>query len=201
MLRLAQVCLIAEIFLAPLMLGGARPWAMAIISILTGAGLLAVARHSRSLIMRRYVTCIWWFVIGLIGWSIIQSLPFWPIQSYPFDAPHIALSPDAWTDMAINLIWLAATITLASLIAQHGPEKWIRIVLKTVIATCCLQLIIAASNDILDWQTVFWFAKTTHLGDWTGSFANRNAFGSLMAIGFLACLDLFVRHPARTAAP
>jgi O-antigen ligase len=198
MLRLAQFCLIAQIILAPLLLGGARPWAMAILSILTGAGLLAVARYSRTVYLRKYLISFWLLVISLIGWSILQSLPVWPVQSDPFNAPHIALYPDAWINMALPLIWLAATVTLASLIAQSGPERWIGNIVKSVIATCCLQLILAATNDLLGWQTTFWFTKTAHIGDWTGSFANRNAFGILMTIGFVACLYLFARSAGQT---
>ncbi|MDG4718165.1 MULTISPECIES: O-antigen ligase family protein [Thalassospira] len=197
MLRLAQICLITEIILAPLMLGGARPWAMAILSILTGAGLLAIAAQSRPLNINRYVILLWVFVLVLIGWAILQSLPVWPMQSYPFDAPHIALYPDAWMELAVNLIWLAATITLASLIAQSRPDTWVGLVVKSIIAACCLQLILAAINDVLGWQTTFWFAKTAHVGDWTGSFANRNGFGALMATGLVACLYLFARNPAQ----
>lgn len=193
--RLAQFCLIAQIILAPVMLGGARPWAMAILSILTGIGLLAMIAAARNLILRRYVFYVWILVAGLIGWSVLQSMPVWPIQPFPFEAPYIALYPDGWIDLSARLIWLAGTITLGSLIAQLHPGHWQIIVGKAVIASCCLQLILATGNAAFDWQTTFWFVKTAHIGDWTGSFANRNAFGILMATGAMTCLWFFVRYP------
>ncbi|MEQ9346644.1 MAG: O-antigen ligase family protein [Thalassospira sp.] len=190
----------AQIVLAPALLGGARPWAAALLSLLTGIGILAICVTAHPVKPRRYLGCIWLVIAVLAGWALLQSLPIWPMQAAPFNAPYIALYPDAWIAMMGNLIWLAGSITLASMIAQSHPDRFTPDLAKVVIASCAVQVFLAVLAATLGLETTFWFTKQAHLGDWTGSFANRNAFGSFMGIGILACLYLYAQNPRENKA-
>ncbi len=190
MLWLAQTCLMAQIVLAPLLLGGLRPWALALLAILTGIGMLAICLRPGPVQIGKHLLCLWIGIATLIGWSILQSLPILPIQAYPFNAPHIALAPYGWLNMAAYLIWLGGVASLTALLARLNNHLNITIA-RTIVITCALQVALAACADVMGWQTTFWFSKQAHLGDWTGSFANRTAFGILMGLGILACLFLY----------
>ena len=192
MVRLAQFCLMAEIILAPVMLGGGRPWAIAVLAILTGVGLIAICWRMRSISLPRYVIGVWLFAAIIVIWMIIQASPVWPDQSFPFDVPFVALYPAAWINHTFDIIWLCATVTLISLIAQKAPNGGLLPILHAIIIACTLQMVLALGNAVFDAQTTFWFAKTAHIGDWTGSLANRSAFGGLMGIGYIASIYLFM---------
>ncbi|BDW88147.1 O-antigen ligase family protein [Thalassospira tepidiphila] len=190
MLWLAQTCLMAQIILAPLLLGGLRPWALTILAILTGIGMLAICLRPGPMQISKHLLYLWIGIAGLIGWAILQSLPIWPVQAYPFNAPHIALAPHGWLNIAAYLIWMGGVASLTALLARLNTHLNITIA-HTIVITCAIQVALAAGADLMGWQTTFWFAKQAHLGDWTGSFANRTAFGILMAFGILACLFLY----------
>ncbi|MCC9624013.1 O-antigen ligase family protein [Thalassospira sp. MA62] len=199
--RVATFCLMAQIILAPILLGGARPWAFGILSILTGVGLLAMLMahtdapydSGRALppSLPRYVLWVWGCIGIVIIWMVAQSLPIWPMMDAPFAANHIALYPQEWHGMAARLIWLGGVISLTALLARNGPDRLIRILTIALIAAVALQIMLAGINALAGWQTTFWFAKQAHIGDWTGSFANRNAFGGFVGLGVLACLYQF----------
>jgi O-antigen ligase len=195
MLWLAQTCLMAQIILTPLLLGGLRPWALAIMAILTGIGIFAICLRRGPIRIGKHLLYLWLLIAGLIGWCLLQSLPIWPVQAYPFDATRIALAPDGWHGLAAYLIWLGGVITLTALMTQLQSRLPI-LIARTIVVACALQVVLAVSADLIGWQTTFWFAKQAHLGDWTGSFANRNAFGTLMGFGILGCLFLYQRHSA-----
>ncbi|MBC05895.1 O-antigen ligase family protein [Thalassospira sp.] len=190
MLWLAQSCLMAQIILAPLMLGGLRPWALAILAILTGLGILTICLRPGPVLVGKHLRYLWLAIAALIGWSVLQSLPIWPVQAYPFNAPHIALVPNGWLSIATYLVWLGGVITLTALVARLQP-RLPHFIARTVVFACALQVVLGASAALMGWHTTFWFAKQAHLGDWTGSFANRNAFGTLMGFGIVACLFLY----------
>lgn len=195
MLWLAQTCLMAQIILAPLLLGGLRPWALALLAILTGIGMLAICLRPGPVQIGKHLLYLWIGIAGVIGWAVLQSLPIWPVQAYPFNAPYIALAPYGWLNMAAYLIWLGGAASLTALLARLNNHLNIAIA-RTIVITCALQVALAAGADVMGWQTTFWFAKQAHLGDWTGSFANRTAFGNLMAFGILACLFLYDQSQA-----
>ena len=188
--RVAQFCLLAQIILAPLLLGGARPWAMGILSVLTGIGILALCAKM-PIYLPRYLRVIWLMAGLASGWMVMQSLPIWPTQAAPFNADHIALYPTAWHSTAADILWFIATLTLASLLARKDPHSFIKQVCITTACAAALQVGLATLDQIAGWQTTFWFTKTAHIGDWTGSIANRNAFATLMIFGLLASLYCF----------
>lgn len=197
MLRLAHFCLMAQIILAPLLLGAARPWAMAILSIMSGLGILVVCIARKQVAAPRYLIRIWGVAAMILAWCLLQSLPIWPMRDYPFNAPQIALYPNGWMDLAANLIWFTATVTLTGLLARGRSQTLLNEAIQLLIASCALQVGLAALASVMDWQTTFWFGKSAHLDDWTGSFANRNAFGAFLGFGILACLYLFAQSKAQ----
>ncbi|HAY49292.1 MAG TPA: hypothetical protein DCY62_10025, partial [Thalassospira sp.] len=192
MVRLAQFCLMAEIILAPVMLGGGRPWAITVLAILTGIGLIAMCWRMHTISLPRYVIGVWLFAAIIVIWMIIQAAPVWPDQAFPFDVPFVALYPAAWINQTFDIIWLCATVTLISLITQKAPNGGLLAILHAIIIACTLQMVLALGNAVFDAQTTYWFAKTAHIGDWTGSLANRSAFGGLMGIGYIASIYLFM---------
>ena len=198
MLWLAQTCLMAQIILTPLLLGGLRPWALAILAILTGIGILAICLRRGPVPIGKHLLYLWMLIAGLIGWSLLQSLPIWPVQAYPFDAERIAVAPNGWFGIAVYLIWFGGVVTLTAQIAKLQDCLHIAIA-RTIVVASALQVVLAAGADLMEWQTTFWFAKQAHLGDWTGSFANRNAFGTLMGFGMLCCLFLYGQSRAMSA--
>lgn len=196
--RIAQFCLLSQIVIAPLMLGGARPWALGILSVLTGIGLVAICLPGREK-TTQYIPLLLrliWGGTGVIAlWALLQSLPVWPMQAPPFAAQHIALYPDAWQVFLAGLLWLSGAITLGLLVCHRRPESFMPMVGKTLVTSAGIQVSLAALAACADWQTTFWFAKQAHIGDWTGSFANRNAFATFTGLGILACLYLFAKSP------
>ncbi|KXJ52851.1 MAG: hypothetical protein AXW12_02175 [Thalassospira sp. Nap_22] len=199
MLWLAQTCLMVQIILAPLLLGGLRPWALALLAILTGIGVLAICLRPGPVQIGKHLLFLWIGIAGLIGWSILQSLPIWPVQAYPFNAPHIAIAPYVWLNMATYLIWLGGVASLTALVGRLNSHLNITIA-RTIVITCAVQVALAAGAHVMGWQTTFWFAKQAHLHEWTGSFANRTSFGTLMAFGILACLFLYDQSRALSTA-
>ncbi|MFC4235226.1 O-antigen ligase family protein [Thalassospira xianhensis] len=195
--RLGQFCLTSQIVLAPLLLGGARPWAMAVLTILTGIGLIVTGWRSRMELtpgIRQIVLA--GALVSL--WLVLQAIPIWPLQPLPFDAPRIALYPNAWQSMIGNIVWLVGTCILAAQNARNQGAAFIHHIAVAVVVSASIQAILAAFADAMALKTTYWFAKQAHLGDWTGTFANRNAFGGLMAIATLCCLYLFCRRSATT---
>lgn len=195
--RLGHFCLTSQIVLAPLLLGGGRPWAMAVLTILTGTGLIITGWRSRAeltLGIRHII--IAGALVSL--WLVLQAIPIWPIQPLPFDAPRIALYPHAWQSMVGNIVWLVGTCILAAQNARSQSRAFIRHIAIAVVVSASIQAVLAAFADVMAIETTYWFSKQAHLGDWTGTFANRNAFGGLMAIAILCCLYLFCRKSATT---
>ena len=195
--RLAQFCLISQIVLAPLLLGGARPWAMAMLTILTGIGLIVTGWRGRMVLVPSTLQIV---LAGTLVsfWLVLQAAPFWPMQPLPFDAPRIALYPHAWQSTIGNIVWLVGTCILAGQNAQNQGRAFMRHIAIAVVISASIQAVLAAFADVMALETTYWFAKQAHLGDWTGTFANRNAFGGLMAIATLCCLYLFCRQSAAT---
>ncbi|WOI09445.1 O-antigen ligase family protein [Thalassospira lucentensis] len=195
--RLGQFCLTSQIVLAPLLLGGGRPWAMAVLTILTGIGLIITGWRSRAELTPGIRHII---IAGALVslWLVLQAIPIWPIQPLPFDAPRIALYPHALQSMVGNIVWLVGTCILAAQNARSQSRAFIRHIAIAVVVSASIQAVLAAFADVMAIETTYWFSKQAHLGDWTGTFANRNAFGGLMAIAILCCLYLFCRKSATT---
>ncbi|MET4731414.1 O-antigen ligase [Thalassospira sp. MBR-102] len=190
MQRLVTFCLTSQIVLAPIMLGGTRPWAIAVLTILTGIGLLVAGWFGHVKLTRPIKQ------VGIAGallsvWLVVQAAPIWPTLPAPFNASHLALYPTAFLPMIGSVLWLAGIYVLAAGCAQMRGDKFTRIIAWAVIIAAILQVALACLADIFSFESTYWFAKQAHLGDWTGSFANRNAFGSLMTIAAIYALYLF----------
>lgn len=190
MRQLVPFCLTSQIVLAPVMLGGARPWAMAVLTILTGIGLL-MAGWSGHMKLSGPIKQVALAGAVLSAWLAVQAAPIWPNPPAPFNASHLALYPTAFLPMIGNILWLVGVYALAAGCTQMQGDKCARNIAWAVIIAAILEVALAGLADILSFESTYWFAKQAHLGDWTGSFANRNAFGGLMAIAVICALYLF----------
>lgn len=212
--KFARHALLFEIVLAPLALGGARPWALAILLIPIGVGLIAMAagwpskndlRNHLSLPWRGLAP-VWAMALLLAGWMVVQALPIWPDRLIaPFQGKALAISPDALFYALARWVWMLGVFTLAVLIARstkpvdvsrRGTARGSRFadhLIHAVIFSAALQASLAFVLTISGTHSTFWFAKTAHIDDFTGTFANRNAFSALMATGLISCLTLWHR--------
>ena len=187
--------LIFEILAAPLLLGGARPWAMALLSIPVACALVGQILHqrkspkcgfsnsTRGICLAGGIACLW---------LILQSLPLWPYSmTLPFQTTSLALAPARTPDAVLYVLWLVAIVMLCA--TQNDLNNQLAVICRALVASATLQTAVAFSLFALDAPGTVWFVKTAHINDFTGTFANRNAFCALMAAGFFACLYLWHR--------
>tara|TARA_R110001583_G_scaffold32107_7_gene110071 strand:- start:97280 stop:98590 length:1311 start_codon:yes stop_codon:yes gene_type:complete len=185
--------LIFEILTAPVLLGGARPWAIALLSLPVAVALVGHILHQRTSAERHFSNSSG--VIFLIGgiacvWLALQALPVWPSSmTLPFQTTSLSLAPSHAPDAVLYVLWLGAIIMLCA--AQNDLKSQLTIICRAIVASACLQAAIATSLFALNAPGTLWFVKTAHINDFTGTYANRNAFCALMAAGFFACLYLW----------
>ncbi|OKH89073.1 O-antigen ligase [Thalassospira sp. TSL5-1] len=196
---IARWSLIFEVFAAPFLLGGARPWALALLAIPVAIALLVHMiqalknGHDVSPVPFHALRPFALAFIVAAGWLVFQSLPVWPkIITAPFDGDGIALAPAHLPDTLLYLLWLAGIPLLCAW--QQDPIANITPFCKALVASAVLQAMIAHITALTGIPTTLWFIKTAHMGDFTGTFANRNAFCAFVTTGFFACLYLW-QHP------
>lgn len=185
--------LIFEILTAPVLLGGARPWAIALLSLPVVVALIGHIMHQHRSADPKFANAIG--IICLAGgiaflWLTLQSLPVWPLaQTLPFQTGSLALAPARTPDTLLYVLWIVAIVMLCA--AQNDLKSQLTILCRAIVASACLQAAIATSLFALNAPGTLWFVKTAHINDFTGTYANRNAFCALMAAGFFACLYLW----------
>lgn len=198
--NIARQTLIFEVFAAPLLLGGARPWALAILALPVAIALLfyiitqqkkgTVSPADTGGILRTFGLAL--VIAG--GWLVLQALPVWPeMLTFPFNGHSLDLAPAHLPNTLLYLLWLAGIPLLC--IWQTDPVAEIALLCKALVASAMLQAMIAIIAQQAGMPTTIWFIKTAHINDFTGTFANRNAFCGFMAGGFFACLYLWQRSP------
>ena len=197
---IARWTLIFEVFAAPLLLGSARPWAMALLAFPVAVALLfyiiPALKHGIILPVGTSYALRPFGMAGVIaaGWLMIQALPLWPSPvTAPFKPHSLALAPAHLPDTLLYLLWLGAIPLLCA--ARKDAMADITPLCKAVVASAVLQAIIACIVALTGVPTTLWFIKTAHIGDFTGTFANRNAFCAFMATGFFASLYLWQHRP------
>lgn len=194
----ARWVLIFEIFAAPLLLGGGRPWALAILAVplaLTLPIAFFKAQKMGSEQTTGLLSALSPFFLALILailWLIAQALPVWPqAMIAPFAGNSLALAPAQLPDQVLYLLWLFAMLVLCALQSEAGNE--ITPLCRALAASAALQAAIAMILDVAAIPSTLWFVKTAHISDFTGTFANRNAFCAFITAGFFACLYMWQR--------
>ncbi|OSQ39758.1 O-antigen ligase family protein [Thalassospira mesophila] len=192
---LTRRVLIFELIIAPLLLGGARPWAMALLALLVAIALVGQIIHQRKspecgfsnamrgICLAGGIACVW---------LALQTLPIWPSSlTLPFQTTSLALAPARTPDAVLYGMWLGAIVMLGA--TQNDLKNQLAVICRALVASAVLQAAIAFVLFAIDAPGTLWFVKTAHINDFTGTFANRNAFCALMAAGFFACLYLWQR--------
>lgn len=202
--------LLVVVVLAPLPLGGNRPWAWALLAVAVGllgigwALLAATGRCSAPLSGRRLLAAAAPFGLAL-GWAGLQAGSFTPPDSWhPLWAEAaaalgggvvqgaISAAPEATWSAVMRLSCYAAVFLLA---AQLGME---RARAHEALAAMALAGVAYAGYGLFVYfsgsETILWLAKWAYLGDLTSTFVNRNAYGAYAGLGLVCCVAMFVHR-------
>ncbi|HLO77587.1 MAG TPA: O-antigen ligase domain-containing protein, partial [Magnetospirillum sp.] len=191
--------LLAVIVLAPLPLAANRPWAWSLLCLLVGAlclgwGWLALSGRARPGMDFKRLLPVAIPVVAALAWAFIQSLPFVPgplahpiwaeaAAALPPPAPLPTISPDPeLTRVAImRTLAYGAVFLLAAQLGRNRERArlGLRVLAWTVLAYCAYGL----AMNVLEIERVLWLKKWAYVGDATGTFVSRNAFGSLAGVG------------------
>ncbi|MFD2264720.1 O-antigen ligase family protein [Lacibacterium aquatile] len=93
----------------------------------------------------------------------------------------------------------AATLTALMRLLAYGGVFWLALQvgrdrnrarngLKAVAILAIIQAAYGLALYFIGSDTILWFQKWAYIGDVTGTFVNRNAFGAYAGLGLLACL-------------
>lgn len=202
--------LLAVVVLAPLPLGGNRPWAWSLLAVLIGllAGgwaLLALSGRCRApLPVGRLAAAAVPFGLAL-AWAGLQTSFFTPPNSWhPLwseaaqalgtggASGMISAAPEATWNAVMRLSCYAAVFLLA---AQLGME---RARAHEALATIVVAGAAYAGYGLFVYFTgseeILWLAKWAYLGDLTSTFVNRNAYGAYAGLGLVCCVAMFAHR-------
>lgn len=198
--------LLAIIVLSPLPFGGHRPWVWGIVSLLTAGLLLAWSvRAARTPDFRHLPPGILAplaipFAVALL-WGIAQASgiagpphPLWAEAATALPglsvSGHISLDPAAsWAAIMrllclAGIFWLTVYLTRAPQRAETG--------LRMVVVACTVYASYGLLMHFTGLELILWYPKDAYLGDVTGTFVNRNAFGAFVGLGLLAAMAMAV---------
>lgn len=203
--------LLTIVALAPLLLGGNRPWAWTLLAVLVGltAGgwaLTAFAGRCRPpLPDRRLWAAGCLFVLALL-WAALQTSslipaaawhPLWSEagQALGFSDGAISVSPDATWTAILRLCSYAAVFLLAAQLGMErarAHEALVAVVLAGA-AYAGYGLFVYFSGT----EVILWLPKQAYLGDLTSTFINRNAYGAYAGLGLVCCVAMFAHRLRR----
>lgn len=206
--------LLAVLVLAPLPLGSNRPWAADLLC--AAIGLLAAAWGALALVGRAWVPVparrLWPVALpflAVLAWGLVQSLgslpvgwahPVWaeiqPALTLPVDAA-VSPAPAVTRAAVLRLACYGLVFLLAVQWGRDGGRA--RLGLKVVTWAVLAQCAYGLSMHMAGIERILWLEKLDYIGDATGTFVNRNAFGAVAGLGVLLCLAwAFERTRART---
>ncbi len=204
--RLILLCLTALVCLSPLPLGGNRPAAWSIISLVCGGLLLlwVIGVFSRQLYIRVSLRHILWIVLPFILvliWALLQTViwapelanPLWKITE---DVLHTKLS---WS-ISPNRY---ATIEAVMKLAAYGSAFWCSLqigrntqnayyILKAIFIAGVFYAFYGMFDHFLGTEKILFIPKTAYIGSVTSTFINRNSYATYAAICSIICLALLV---------
>lgn len=198
--------LLAMIILSPLPFGGHRPWVWGSVALVTAGLLLAWSvRAARTPDFRLLPSGIMLplaipFALALI-WGIGQASgiagpahPLWTeaaaaLPGFPVSG-HISLDPAASWAAIMRLLSLAGVFWLTVHLTRNPQraETGMRMVVLACTAYACYGLLMHFAGL----ELILWYRKDAYLGDVTGTFVNRNAFGAFVGLGMLASMAMAV---------
>lgn len=190
----------ALLAVAPLPLGGNRPWAWAAFAIAAGALLVChgiTLRGPRWPVWMRgaallYLAAPLWALIQASGWFSAWHHPLWAAAGLP---GAIAVAPEPAVDGAMRLLTYGAVFVVAADLAREGAvaRRMLRALAGAAMVYALYGLGVWASGS----ETILGWDKWTYRGVVTATFVNRNAAAMFFGFGTLACGGLFLRDRRR----
>ena len=203
--------LVGIVLLAPLPIGAVEPWAWGGLSF---AVALLLAAHAGCLIrgerpavsLRRMRLPLLCFALAMI-WAVVQATsaapaqwhhPLWSAAGAVLGTAlpgSISANPAETVDATIRLTTYAAVYYLAMNFCRdaRNAERALRSIALGAGAYAAYGITAYLSGT----ETILWVAKTSYLGDLTGTFVNRNSYATFAGLGLVAATALLVRDLRR----
>lgn len=207
------IALVVLVAAAPLPLGGNRPWAVAMLAVCAGLLLLwwSVERLRRP---RPPAVPAWRirFAAGAylfaMAWAVLQVLPIglahplWAEAAAALGAPagsSISLDPEATWISLTRMTAYAAVFWLALQLGRSAERAgWMLTAIALALAAYAAY---GLTLHALGIERILWLPKWAYIGDATGTFVNRNAFGAQMGAGLVLSLGMALRRLAIVLRP
>lgn len=199
----------AVVLLAPLPLGANRPWSWSLLACLSAIlALVWVAGRVRGrcrpgLPLQYLAIPATLFAVALL-WAGVQSLSLVPTSwAYPlWDEARQALGEDLPATVSgdpqktltalMRLLSYGLIFFLATQLGRaHHRATW---ALKATGLAILAYGLYALVNFAFELEMILWLDKWAYLGDATGTFVGRAAFGAFAGLGVLTCQALALHH-------
>ena len=213
--RIAFGGLVALVALAPLPLGGNRPWAWSALSLAVGFLLivwaLAVLRDGRAL------GAPWprvrWLALGfalLVAWIAFQALPIAPeawrnplwagAEATLGETPAAAISidPQATFTALMRLLAYGGVFWLAAQLGRSPARA--RAALWTVALAGFAYALYRLTIEFGGFERILWYRRWAYPGSLTSTFVNRNSFATYAGIALVTVVGLLL-EALRRAPP
>lgn len=204
--------LVGVVILAPLPLGGNRPWAWSLIGLAVGLLLLlwavAVRRGGARLVIS--VERLAWpgipFLL-VLAWAAAQAFlplplewthPLWAEAqgALPTEvAPRLSIDPSLSATALFRLVayagvfWLAAQLSRDRMRARTG--------LTAMAVAGMAYAAYGLAMHFLGIERILWLEKWSYFGDLTATFVNRNAYGAYAGLGAICATGMVLRAVRR----
>ncbi len=213
--RLAFGGLVALVALAPLPLGGNRPWAWSVLSLAVGLLLivwaLAVLRDGRALgaPWPRVRLLALGFAL-LAAWIAFQALPIAPeAWRNPLwtgvgatlgetSAAAISIDPQATFTALMRLLAYAGVFWLAAQLGRSPARA--RAALWTVAGAGFAYALYGLAIEFGGFDRILWYRRWAYPGSLTGTFVNRNSFATYAGLALISVVGLLL-EALRRAPP
>lgn len=201
--------LLALVALAPLPLGGNRPWAWSLLAVLTG---LLLAAWSALVLLRRCeapvaparLRTIYLLYAGALAWAAVQTSalvpvawwhPLWSEAAVALGPPQatgmITLDPSLTITAIMRLLCYGGIFWLAVQLGREGSRAREGLVVMAIAGIA--YAVYGLTVEFAGWETILWLKKWTYFGDLTSTFVNRNAYGAYAGLGGVCCVALFLQ--------
>ncbi|HYD69837.1 O-antigen ligase family protein [Azospirillum sp.] len=198
---------LAAVLLAPLPLGGNRPWAWSLLAVTVAVLLLlwclgVLAGKARAPVPPgRLWMAIVPFALVLL-WAFVQTLdlvpragwhPLWAEAATALGQPvagGVSVDPEMSRTALMRLLCYGGVFWLA---VQLGRER--SRAREALVAVAVAGAVYASYGLIVHFsesERILWLEKWTYIGDVTATFVSRNAYGGYAGLGALCCVALFL---------
>lgn len=213
--RLAFAGLLATVAFAPLPLGGNRPWAWSLLSLLVGLDLVLWA--AAALADRGAMGAPWPRLRGpvlgfalIVAWIVVQALPIAPAAwRHPLWGEAaaalgvaipgaISLDPRATLDALMRLLAYAGVFWLAVQLGRDSRRA--RAAVWTVALAGLAYALYGLVIELGHFDRILWYRRWAYPGSLTSTFVNRNSFATYAGLALIATVGLML-EALRRAPP